>query len=282
MITRHTFLRRGTAAVLGSALTPHFSHLAAALEPSIRIGTCTVGLADAQRAGLDGAEVNVGGPADRLRIADPDMLAGLKNQMEETGLPICSLMMGLLNGNPLALDPRAPAWLEQSIDAAKTLEARVILVAFFGKGNLLGPGDEIKQAEMETVVQRLKAAAPRAADAGVVLAVENLLDGKQNMQLLERVDHDAVQVYYDVYNTGTSKGHDVPADIRLLRDHIVQFHFKNGPKYLDDEKAKFEPIAAAIKEIDYKGWIVLETSSPSGDRTADARRNGQYLRGLMA
>ena len=38
--------------------------------------------------------------------------------MQKTGLPICSLMMGLFNSYPLATDPRAPAWIEQSIDAA--------------------------------------------------------------------------------------------------------------------------------------------------------------------
>ena len=57
--------------------------------------------------------------------------------MKQTGLVISSFMMGLLNSNPLASDPRGPAWLEQSIDAAKDLGAGVILVAFFGKGSLL-------------------------------------------------------------------------------------------------------------------------------------------------
>lgn len=51
--------------------------------------------------------------------------------------PKCYNHVGLLNTNPLASDPRAPAWLEQSIDAARDLGAGVILVAFFGKGNLL-------------------------------------------------------------------------------------------------------------------------------------------------
>jgi len=39
-----------------------------------------------------------------------------------------------LNSNPLATDPRGPAWLEQSIDAAKDLGAKVILVAFSAGG----------------------------------------------------------------------------------------------------------------------------------------------------
>ena len=78
------------------------------------------------------------------------------------------------------------------------------------------------------------------------------------------------------------KHHDVSADIRRLQGRIAQFHFKNGPKYLDDEKPKFEAIAAAINEINYKGWIVLETSNPSNHAVADSKRNGYFTRRLFS
>jgi sugar phosphate isomerase/epimerase len=284
MSTRREFLARTTTTLAGLTLLPHLA--AAAVTPAttqrIRVGACVVGLEQAREAALDGVEVRVGNAADRLEIADPAVQARYKEQMRKTGLPICSFMMGLLNSYPLATDPRGPAWLEQSIDAARELSARVILVAFFGAGDLLGPDGKIKDAEMDSVVQRLKAAAPRAKDAGLVLAIENLLNGEQNLRMLERINHDAVQIYYDVYNTGTSKKHNTPADIRLLNKHIAQIHFKNGSKYLDDEKEKFEPIAAAITDIGYRGWIVLETSSPSKNSVADARRNGDYTRSLFS
>ena len=102
------------------------------------------------------------------------------------------------------------------------------------------------------------------------------------MQVLDRIKHDAVKLYFDVYNTGTTKGHDVPADIHLTKDHIVQFHFKNGPNYLEKDKQQYEAIATAIKEIDYQGWIILETSSPSKDPVADAKLNGEFTRSLFA
>lgn len=282
MTTRREFLTQSSVALAGMAFLPSlFAAQRGTGGKAIRVGSCTVGLEQAKEAGLEGVEVRAGNPADRLEIADPEVRGRYKEQMQKTGLPICSLMMGLLNSAPLASDPRGPAWLEQSIDGAKDLGAKVILVAFFGAGDLLGPGGKVKEPEMDVVVQRLKAAAPRAKDAGVVLAIENLLDGAQNMQMLERINHDAVQIYYDMYNTGTSRKHNVPADIRLLNKHIVQLHFKNGNKYLDDEKEKFEPIAAAIKEIGYKGWIVLETSNPSKNPVADAKRNADYTRTLF-
>ena len=285
MPTRRSFLGQTASALALTACWPgmNIAHgAAAAAQARIRVGACVVGLSDARKAGLDGVEARVGDAADQLEIADPGAQARYKAQMRETGLPIRSLMMGLLNSYPLATDPRGPAWLEQSIDGAKAVGARVILVAFFGNGDLLDSQEKIKERDVDIVVERLKAVAPRAKDAGVILGIENYLNGEQNERILDRIGHESVQLYFDVYNTGTTKGHDVPADIRRLRGRIAQFHFKNGPKYLDDEKAKFEPIAAAIREIGYEGWIVLETSSPSRNAVADAKRNGDYVRSLFA
>lgn len=282
-ITRRSFLTHTTAVLAGTTLLTRASDAHAATRlAKIRIGTCVVGLDQARQAGLEGVEVGVGGAAERLEIADPAVRAHYKEQMKQTGLPICSLMMGLFNSHPLASDPRAVAWMEQSIDAARDLGARVILLAFFGNGDLLDADERIKQADVDAAVKRIQAVAPRAKDAGVILAIENYLNGQQNSRILDRINHEAVQLYYDVYNTGTTKPHDVPADIRLLKGRIAQFHFKNGDKYLDDEKAKFAPIAATVKEIDYEGWVVLETSSPSNDPVADSKRNGDFLRSLLA
>ena len=282
-ITRRRFLTHTTAALAGTTLlTSVQAAPAATAEAKIRIGTCVIDLDQARQAGLEGVEVGVGDAAERLAIADPKVRARYKEQMQQTGLPICSLMMGLFNSYPLASDPRAPAWIEQSIDAAHDLGARVILLAFFGNGDLLDANERVKEADVDAAVERIKAAAPRAKDAGVILGIENYLNGEQNARILDRINHESVQLYFDVYNTGTTKHHNVPADIRRLQGRIAQFHFKNGDKYLDAEKAKFEPIAAAIKEIGYKGWIVLETSSPSQNAVADAKRNGDYVRSLFA
>lgn len=283
-ITRRSFLGQTATALAGGACLPQLwaAESLAAAKASIQIGACVVGLEDAQRAGLAGVEIGVGEAAERLRIADPQVRAGYKEQMRKTGLPVCSLMMGLLNSQPLATDSRAPAWLEQSIAAAKDLGARVILVAFFGNGDLLDAQGKVKEADVDALIQRLKAAAPRAKDAGVILGIENYLNGEQNARILDRINHESVQLYFDVYNTGTTKHHDVPADIKRLQGRIAQFHFKNGEKFLDDEKAKFEPIAAAIREIHYRGWIVLETSSPTKNAVSDAKRNGDYVRQLFA
>lgn len=279
--TRRSFLGQSAGAIAGAALWPRLSS-AREPAPGLHFGACVVGLEQGKEAGLDGVEVPVGGPADRLEISRPEVRARYKDQMRRTGLPISSLMMGLLNECPLATDPRGPAWLEQTIDAAHDLGAKVILVAFFGNGDLLDRAGRAKEDDVKAVVDRLAAAAPRAKDAGVILGIENYLDARQNARILDQIGHPSVKLYYDCYNTGATRGYDVPAEIRFLKDRIAQFHFKNGPDFLETGKLRFEPIAAAIKEIGYRGWIVLETSSPTRDAVADARRNAAYARKLFA
>lgn len=277
-LSRRSFLSQSAGALTAVTLLPGFAGAAGA---KIKVGACVVGLAQAKEAGLEGVEVRAGEAADILDIGIPEKRAVHKAAMQQSGLPICSIMMGLLNGSPLATDPRGPAWLEQTIDGAKDLGAKNILVAFFSKGDLLGEGNKVKEEEFATVVKRLKAAAPRAKDAGVLLAVESMLNAEQNERLLDAVGHESVTVYYDVFNLGKSKGYDAPAGIRRLKGRISQVHFKNGKQYLDDDKPFFEACAAALKDIGYNGWIVLETSSPSKNAVADAKRNGEYARSLF-
>jgi len=280
LMTRRLFLKGTAAGLAGAAVATRVPAADGNPGARIRIGSCHIGLAGAKDAGLDGVEVGVGGAADTLQIADPKVREKYKQEMKETGLVICSFMMGLLNSNPLASDPRGQAWLEQSIDAARDLGAGVILVAFFGKGSLK-EGDAVKKADVDVVVQRLKAVASRAKDAGVVLGIENTISARDNLEILDRVGSDAVGVYYDIYNLA-GQGYDCPAEIRLLKDRICQVHFKNGPDYLESGKVKWEPVAAAMKEIGYQKWIVLETSNPSKNVVADDKKNAEYVRKLFA
>jgi L-ribulose-5-phosphate 3-epimerase len=278
--TRRGFLRTTLAA--GAALSLRDA-LALPVPPADKypVGTYMLELVGAKQAGLDGVQVPVRLAGDNLDVADAAVRAAYQDKKRLTGLPISSFSISALCPHPLASDPRGPLWLQQAIDAARELDARVILVPFFGKADLLTREGKVKQTEVDEVVKRLKQAAPRARDAGVLLAVENYLDASENLRILDRVGHASVQVYYDVYNTGVTRGYDVPAEIRSLKGRIAEFHFKNGPQFLGEGKLRFDPIADAVKETGYRGWIVLETSAPTKDPIADAHRNGEFVRRLF-
>jgi L-ribulose-5-phosphate 3-epimerase len=279
--TRRHFVKTAVAGLAGGLLLPSSSFLRAADGTvKIRIGSCRVDLTQAREAGLDGVEIPVRDSEEKLQISDPVVRQAYKRQMRETGVAVSSLMMGLFNRYPLVSDPRAPGWLEQCIDAAQDLGARIILVAFFGNGNLRDADNKLKAADVDELVGRIKAAAPRAEAAGVILALENTLSARQNLAILERIGSSAVQIYYDVGNSSRN-GYDVPEEIRFLGKRIACIHFKDGPSYLGEGEIDFDPIAAAIKAIGYEGWIVLETSDPSKNAVADARRNAEFIRRLF-
>ncbi len=288
MMTRRGFLKGTAAGLVGTAVASKgLAADAGGAAPRVRLSACDWslgaggpgGLEVAKRCTLDGLEVSPGGPADRLQIADPAWRAKLKEAAAKTGVAVSSVAMGLLNECPLASDPRGPAWLDQVIEATADLGARAILLAFFGAGDLLA-GTELKAKEADVVVGRLKDAAPKAKQAGVILGVESYLSAAQNLDLLRRVGSDSVRVYYDVRNS-TDKGYDVPAEIRTLGDRICQFHFKDGEHYLGEGKVKMDGVAASMAAIGYSGWVVLETSCPSKDRDADFTRNAAFARKLL-
>ena len=137
--------------------------------------------------------------------------------------------------------------------------AKVILVAFFGKGDLrelpMAKSSRPKSMSWSNACAR---PLPVPEMPGSCWRSKNYLDAAQNLEILRRVGSDADQVYYDVYNTGITRGYDVPGEIRLLKGRIAQFHFKNGPQFLGQGKLQLEPILAAMKEVGYQGWIVLE------------------------
>jgi len=284
-MNRRSFLASATGAAASLSLA---SRLLAAEEPRLRLSACDWSLGMrykveavtlAHSIGLQGVAVACGNPADTLQIATPEIQKQYKALMKETGVVISSTALTLGNQCPLATDKRAPAWLDQTIEATKALGATNILMAFFGKGNLR-KGDDLKKKETDDIVSRLKEAAPKAEKLGVVLGLENTLSAKHNMLIMDRVGSPALQVYYDCRNSWANK-FDVPAEIRQLKGRICQFHFKDGRDYLGEGIVDWNACRDSMNAIGYKGWIVLETSAPSKDRVADFKRNADFIRKLF-
>lgn len=231
----------------------------------------------AREIGLDGVEVSVGHIADDLWLRRPETQELFLTAAEEHGIAIPSIALGVLNEVPLKSDERAAVWLHDSIDVAHNLGARRMLLAFFGAGEL----DMADEAGINHVVEILRREAPRAEEADVVLGLENYLSAEDNLRILERVNSDFVRVYYDLRNSA-DKGYDVPAEIRQLGDRICQVHLKNGGSRLAErENVDFPACAEALGSIGYRGWLVLETASPT-DLLEDTRANLEYARETFA
>lgn len=229
----------------------------------------------AKRLGFEGLEINLGRRADGLPLGDPQLQQQFLDQSRKHDLPICSTCLDILHQNFLKSDPLAIDWVRQAIPISQRLGAPVVLLPFFGQGAIRG------RNEMNRVADILREIAPQAEQAGTILAIENLLNARDNAYLLDRIDSPAVRLYYDVGNA-VSQGYPVLEEIRWLgTDRICQFHLKDNPHYLGQGELDFHAIFAAIAEIGFHGWGVLETASPSGDASADMQRNLRFVRQTM-
>jgi sugar phosphate isomerase/epimerase len=281
MITRRCILQSGVAALFGGA-----AESAAAARPEFRIG-CMDGVlkmtgkpeafALAAKLGLEGVEVNLqrDGKAEALVLSDPEVQAKYRAASKQHKLPVAGVVLSVLHQNHFKSDKLAQKWVHDGIPIARNLKARVLLLPFFG------PAAIQNQSERERVGDMLKEFGPEAAKAGIMLGLENTLSADDNARLLERTGSKSISVYYDVGNSTNMGGFDAPKEIRWLgKNRICQIHLKDRG-YLGEGKVNFPEVLRAIREIGFRGFTNLETSSPSGSVEADVRRNLAYLRGLM-
>ena len=242
-----------------------------------RMDSSAFGLA--KEIGLQGVQVSLGTAANGMWLRRREIQEQYRQAIRESGLAICSLAIAELNNVPLMSEPRAAVWVADAIEVAREMKVARILLAFFGKGELR----EENETDMRRVTEVLQELAPRAEKAGVVLAIESYLSAEGHLKILDAVKSKAVQVYYDFYNSHVTKGYDFAREVRLLgRDRICEVHLKEGRHLLGAGQLDWPGVAAVLREIGYEGWIVLETSSPSGDMAADTRRNAAYARKLFA
>jgi sugar phosphate isomerase/epimerase len=285
ILTRRSMLQQlsqGATFVAGlSALGPL---LAAPKARGFKIGACDWSLGKrgdpaafdlAKEIGLDGVQIDMGTAANDMRLRKPEVQHAYREEAKRTGLEIASTALAELNSVPLNSDPRAAGWLSDSIDVCKALDLPVVLVAFFGRGDL----DMQRTAEIDHVVKVLKEVAPKAEKSGVAIGLENYLSAEDNRTLIQRVGSSAVKVYYDVGNS-TDKGRDVVKEIRALGRLICEFHAKDGPHMLGQGRIDFRQVRRAIDDIDYSGWIQIEAECPHSlipDYTADRK----YLKSIF-
>lgn len=287
VITRREMLRRSVRTAAGVALVQQCLPLLAAPEQRrFKIGACdwsigkmgdTGAFAVAKEIGLDGVQVSLGTEANNMRLRQASVQNDFKQAAKATGCEIASLAIGELNNIPYKSDTRTVEWVSDCIDVCQALGVRAVLLAFFGKGDLRGdkPGTD-------EVVRRLKAVAPKAEKAGVVLGVESWLSAEQHLDILDRVGSKAVQVYYDVCNSN-DMGYDIYKEIRQLdRARICEFHAKENGALLGQGKVDFKKVRAALDDIGYTGWIQIEGAVPPGKGMLESyQANCKFMRQIF-
>src|SRR3954471_3563295 len=283
-MTRRDFVTRASMAavapVFARAQTPASSAL------PIRIGMTDWNLgkrgditkiALARQIGLDGIQVSLTFPTeDTPHLREPKTQAAFKQAALENGIQICSLAIGSPGKSrlPLHTNPAAAILLVEAVEVARNIGTTNILLPILGDSHI----HMDNQQEVDTFVAMMKEVARYAANAGVVIALEDWISADDNIKLLDAIGSDYVGVYYDARNI-KSRVHDPYGEPARLGRRINQVHVKNGDKLMRDRDIMDWPrLAQEYYDIGYRGWYVLETDSPTKDLIADTRANIEYVR----
>jgi sugar phosphate isomerase/epimerase len=244
---------------------------------NLNMGANPDAVALAARLGFDGVQVSFGRKIvdNKMPVDNPDVVARYVSLSKQYRIPIDGTCVDRLHDNGLKSDKLAPKWVLDSIRLTKALDAKVLLLPFFGRWALQS------RDEMDHLGDTLRDLAPEAEKAGVILGLEDTISAEDNVRIMDQSRSASVLVYYDVGNS-TKAGFDVVKEIRWLgKDRICQFHFKDNPHYLGEGNIQFPPIVRAIRDIGFSGYANLETDAHPNQLEADMRRNLSYIRKVI-
>ncbi|PPK99183.1 sugar phosphate isomerase/epimerase family protein [Parapedobacter indicus] len=285
--TRRTLLK-GLAALAGlAAVNIPWLTAAARNKRRYRIGACdwSIGkqsdvdaLALANTLGLDGVQVSLGTVQNGMHLRRKDVQQTYLKAVAANGVEISSLAIGELNNVPYKSEPETEEWVRDSIHVAKAMECRVVLLAFFSKGDI--KGDEAGIAE---VIRRLKKVAPIAEQADVILGIESWLSADELLAIIDKIGSTHVRVYYDVANA-TEMGYDIYREMKQLGSkYICEVHAKENGALLGQGKIDFQKVYDTLDEIGYEGWVILEGGVPAGMDVKEAYlANTRYIRSVFS
>jgi L-ribulose-5-phosphate 3-epimerase len=285
MITRRKLIK-GSAAIMGLSMLHNFQHLLAAdTKRNFYIGACDWSLGKtsdlkslevAKTIGLDGVQVSPGTLENNMHLFRKEVQKQYLSEARTQGVQVGGLGLGILNKVPYASDPRAEEWVSKTIDAAKAMEVKVILVAFFEEGDIKND----KKGQQE-VIKKFKKVAPKAEKAGVILGIESWLSAKEHMNIIDEVGSPNLQVYYDVANSH-KMGYNIYDEIRWLGKNICEFHAKENGNLLGKGAIDFKEVRKAMDEIGFQGWVQIEGSVPPQKELVESyKANNQFLRRIL-
>jgi sugar phosphate isomerase/epimerase len=226
-------------------------------------------------------------PAERIVLA--------REQANDAGLEIVGLHWLLAKTDGFYLTSPDPTVRRRTADYLRTLVE--ICAALHGKVMVLGspkqrnllPGVSHEDAEAYAA-EVLHAVMPACRQYGVTIGLEPLgpadgnflLTAKSAIRLAEAVDSPFCRLHLDV-KAMSSEGQPIADIIRASREWLVHFH-ANDPNLLGPGMGDvdFRPIFAALKEINYDGWVSVEVFKYEPTPDEIARQSMAYMRRMLA
>lgn len=263
----HTFL---VLAVLVTVVS-------ASEAPRYRVGVCDWMILKRQKLnafpltkeiGADGVEVDMGSLGDRPtfdnQLLKPEVRAEFLAKAKELKLEISSVSMAGFYAQSFATRENAVQLVNEGINTARALGVDVLFLPLGVQCDL------VKYPELRpAIVKKLQELKYLAQRQGVVIGIETALDAKAEAALLDEIGSEFVKSYFNLANA-LQNGRDVAAELKILgAERIVQIHASNkdGVWLQNDPMVDMPKIKAALDEMGWSGWLVVE-------RSRDAKRTG--------
>ncbi|MDX6467236.1 MAG: D-psicose/D-tagatose/L-ribulose 3-epimerase [Gaiellaceae bacterium] len=213
-------------------------------------------------AGFDGVEVPI---FDR----EVDKYAALGERLEDLGLERLAVSARGADDNPIAEDPAVRA------EAAAATRANLDSAAALGASLICGPlgaplgvfsGAPPTAEEKARAVEYLREVAPYAEERGVTIVLEYLNRFEMYLTntaadlaaLVREVDHPSVRMMYDTFHAHIEEK-DPRAALQDCKDVLAHVHLSENDRSTPGAgQVEWDETFAALQEIDYDGWVVIE------------------------
>jgi sugar phosphate isomerase/epimerase len=234
----------------------------------------------------------------------PEQKRGIRDTLDRLGLAISNINAFMMNA---IADPRQPYWhpswiepdshyrrirvehTKRALTLAKELRAPNITTE---PGGPLAPGQTFEQG-LDQFVGELKPVVEHAEREGVMLLVEpepGLLIEKadQYLAFAERIRSPMLGLNFDIGHQ-YCVGEDPAASIRKLAPHIRHVHLEDiaatrvhHHMIPGDGAIDFRSVVAALREINYRGWVTIELYPYVDDPDRAARTAFERIGPLIA
>ena len=221
----------------------------------------------AERAGLESLHLELGSPEDGYPMTKPENREMWLNSAEEHHLKLVSLALNDLCGHGFTAGLRAPqseravATMKYGVETAAAMRIPSISVPHFFANRITDRDSFNASAEA------LRFLCDLAADSGILIYTENVLNNSELEQLWDEVDRDNLRLLFDSQNYAAMAGMDATVIFQKWQGYCGSFlHLKDGitpslgDRALWQGNSNFERIFSIIRNSGFTGDLILESN----------------------
>ena len=242
--------------------------------------------------GYDGLEIAPFTLSDHAAKITAQQRRDYRNSAQRAGIEIIGLHWLLLTPKGLyvttpddQLRRKTGEYFVDLVRLCSDLGGKVMVIGSPQQRNLL-PGIT-KDRAMDYAVEVYGHALEEAERAGVTLAIEPLAPKETDfirtaadgIELCEKINHPNFKLHLDVKAMSGSET-DPLADVNKASAKELYHYHANDPNLLGPGMGEVDhrPLIAALKEINYDGWLSVEVFDYSPGPDVIAKKSIQYLR----